>query len=235
MRLSSEERAHLRAAFRTMSIPQKLDYIVTYFKLPLVIACIGLVAVGTLVVRAVTHKDALLYVAFANVVPPEEVELGLDAGFVESMGADPRGTEVVCYRELYLSGEANTANHEYAYASRLKLMAAIEGHQLDVVLMNQEAYDLLSASGYLMDLGEAFASDPRLSTNVVVLEDNQVEVDLGEAASYEAQTREVANGLEVTTSALLAGFSGAEPLYLGVISNTARADVALAYLAYVAG
>jgi hypothetical protein len=49
-------------------------------------------------------------------------------------------------------------------------MAAVEGHQLDAVLMNREAYDLLSASGYLLDLatdeagatgaaGTAFADD----------------------------------------------------------------------------
>lgn len=235
MRLSEEERAANRAAFRAMGPAQKADYIFSYYKLPLVLALIVIVAVGSVAYRALTHKEPLLHVAFANVVPPEEVNEALTSGFVREMGADPRSSEVACYRELYLSAEANTSDHQFAYASKLKVMAATEGHQLDVVLMNRESYDLLSASGFLLDLGSEFANDPHMQSNTVVLESNQVEVDLGEADTYEAKTVEVANALEVTQSPLLQGFSGDEAIYVGIVANTPRTDTALAYLRYVEG
>lgn len=152
MRLSEEERAANRAAFKAMGPAQKADYIFAYYKLPLVLALVAVVALGSVAWRAITHKDALLYVAFVNVAPPLDVDEALTSGFVEATGADAGREEVLCYRELYLSNSATVADHQYAYASKLKAMAAVEGHQLDVVLMNREAYDLLSTSGYLLDL-----------------------------------------------------------------------------------
>jgi hypothetical protein len=152
VKLSEEERAANRAAFKAMGPAQKADYIFAYYKLPLVLALVAVVALGSVAWRAITHKDALLYVAFVNVAPPLDVDEALTSGFVEATGADPGREEVLCYRELYLSNSATVADHQYAYASKLKAMAAVEGHQLDVVLMNREAYDLLSTSGYLLDL-----------------------------------------------------------------------------------
>lgn len=243
MKLSEEERAANRAAFKAMGPAQKADYIFAYYKLPLVLALVAIVALGSVAWRAITHKDALLYVAFVNVAPPLDVDEALTSGFVEATGANAGREEVLCYRELYLSNSATVADHQYAYASKLKAMAAVEGHQLDAVLMNREAYDLLSASGYLLDLaadtagaaGAAFADDARLCSNTVVVDSNQVEYELGEADTYEAETVEVANALEVTQSPLLRGFSGNEALYLGIIANSPRQDQALAYVAYVAG
>ena len=40
------------------------------------------------------------------------------------------------YSALYLSDDPEAENHEYAYASQLKLMGAINAGSLDVVLMN---------------------------------------------------------------------------------------------------
>ena len=233
MKLSKQERENNRASFRAMSLGQKAEYIFAYYKLPLVIALVALVALGSFAARALTHKEARLYVAFANVVPPPEVEASLTSGYLASVNADTQRTEVLCYHELYLSREANTPDHQYAYASRLKVMAAAEGQQLDAALMNQEAYDILSAEGYLLDLSQMFAGAEALRSNRVVLASNQVEVDLSEANTLEEQAVEQANALEVTKSPLLQGFSGDERIYLGVIANSPRKDEAIAYLAYV--
>lgn len=56
------------------------------------------------------------------------------------------------YSALYLSDDPEAENHEYAYASQLKLMGAINAGSLDVVLMNGEAYNILSQSGSLLEL-----------------------------------------------------------------------------------
>ena len=113
-------------------------------------------------------------------------------------------------------------------------MAAAENKQLDVVLMNKDAWDVLSASGYLMDLSEHLKGDEALRSNVVVLESNQLEVALNEADSLTAETTEAENALEVTDSPLLGSFSGTEKLYLGIAANTTRVHESLRYLAYVA-
>ena len=42
MKLTDEERANIRQAFGTMSLPQKLDYIWTYYKVPIVAAAAAL-------------------------------------------------------------------------------------------------------------------------------------------------------------------------------------------------
>ena len=241
MTLSPEERAANRAAFRAMSVPQKAEYIFAYYKLPLVLALVALVAIGTVAQRTITHKDAELYVAFANVVPDEDADQALTRGFIEQRGMNPRKNEVVCYRDLYLSGDASQQDHQYAYASRLKVLAAIDAEQLDVVLMNQEAYDLLSGSGFLLDLEKTCVGDlalsaearQRLVTNTVVLSDNRVEVELGEADEYEADTVESTNALRLDGLSLLASLPESESLYLGIVANTPRLETSVAYLSYV--
>ena len=70
--------------------------------------------------------------------------------------------------------------------------------------------------------------------NEVVLEDNQIEVDLGEAETYEAVCETHTNALDVST---LAPFTAAHldgTVYLGIIANTPRLERALAYFTYLA-
>lgn len=241
MKLSAEEKAANRAAFKAMTVGQKAEYVFAYYKLPLVLALVAAVALGSIAHRLLTHKEPLLYAAYVNVVPNDGVDEVLTGSFVEHQGLNPRKAEVYAYRDLYLTSDASTADHGYAYASKIKLMAAVDAEQLDVVLMNQEAYDLLSASGYLLDLPEACTgalslpakAEALLATNTVVLSDNRIEVELDEADEYVAQTIEATNALEVTELPLFEDFSDDESLYLGIIANTPRLDTVCAYLRYV--
>lgn len=241
MKLPEKEREFNRNAFREMSILEKADYIFAYYKLPLVIIGVVITALVTVVYHAITDKEAVVYTAYCNIVPNETADATLTDGFIEHIGADSKEYEVVAYHELYISTDDSLQNHQYAYASKLKLLASIDAEQLDVVLMNQEAYDLLSASGYLLDLGETCTGDlalpaaemHRLTTNTIVLSDNMVEVELGEADAYEAETTEAANALMVSDLSPFASLPDDEPLYLGIIGNTPRLQTSVAYLAYV--
>ena len=243
MRIPDRERAAHRAAFRAMSLAQKAEYVFAYYKPPLVLALVAAVALGSVAHRMLTYREPVLYVAYVNVVPGDEVGARLTTGFLDRVGADPKTSEVLCYQGLYLSDEASQQDHQYAYASKLKLMAAVDAEQLDVVLMNRDAYDLLSASGYLLDLHDACADDaallgslgPHLVSNMVILSDNSVEVELGATDEYVAESVESANAVDVTTACTLDALSGDEPLYLGVIANTPRGDASLDYVAYVLG
>lgn len=241
-RLSAEERAARKAAFRKMNPADKAGYIYEYFKLPILLGLIVLYLLGSTAYRQLTKKEVLVYPALINVSAGEELEFRLSAGFVSASGADPRRAEVSLYSKLYLSDNPSIENHEYAYASNLKVMAAIESKELDVVLMNREAYDMFSQKGYLLDLTGLLSPNDslydyiktHLTVNTVILEDNSIEYMLNEAQRYQAVTEEVTNGLEVSSLPLFqeAGFQ--DPVYLGVVGNSPRLSAALQYIEYLA-
>jgi hypothetical protein len=241
MVLSPEEKAANRIAFRAMNLPQKAEYIFAYYKLALVLALVAIVAMGSGARYLLTHKDPALYFACVNVVPDEDASTSLTTGFIEHLGESPRRTEVVCYPDLYLSSNADSQSHQYAYASKLKLLGSIDGEKLDVVIMNGEAYDLISGWGYLLDLSEACAASSAdrsdvsgaIVSNVVVLSDNRVEVELGEADEYVAETIEVPNAIDVTGNPIFGAFAEGDSVYLGIIANSPRTEASLDYLEYV--
>ena len=241
MSLSPQERSDRRAAFRRMDARQKLDYVFTYYKVPILLGVVLLAVLCSAVHRRVTAKEPVLYAALVNVAVAEPLENALTAQFVDWNGENPRKSEVYLYRDLYLSDDASVVNHEYAYASRLKLLGAINAKKLDVVLMNREGYDIFSRIGYLRDLSGLLSRDgalereltPYLTENEVILEDNAIEYNLNEAASYEEITETVLNAVEVSGLPGLsaAGFSGS--VYLGVIANSEREECVLRYLTYL--
>ena len=241
MKLSKEERAAIKASFQKMSLADKADYIFTYYRLPIVVGLAALYFVGSTVYHQITKKEALLYSALMNITVGDELDAQLGEGFVTASGSDPKKAEVYLYHGIYMSDDPTTENHQYAYASKLKLMASIEAKQLDIVLMNQEAYDIYSQNGYLLELSSLLASDdtlyqllePNLTANTVIIEDNAVEYALRETNRYKAVTEEVTNGLDVSGYPMFqeAGFQ--EAVYLGVIANTPRIPAVMQYIEYL--
>ena len=239
MKLTDRERAENREALAGMNLPQRLDHIFEYYKFPLVLALIAAVALGSVLYYRLTRKEALLYVGYANISIGETLDRELGEGFARAIGKTPSKSEVRFYRNLYLSRDATVQNHEYAYASQLKVMAAMANGQLDVLLMNREAYDIMSAGGYLRpltDLPDASLyrrlSD-RLIENTVILEDNDIEHRLDERIPYRAETEAVANAILISAFPLFAGAGFSADVYLGVIGNSARTDAVLQYIDYL--
>lgn len=242
MKLSREEWAERWASFRKMTLPQKLEYIFTYFRLPIVVTLAALIVTGDFAWRAITKKEVLLYSACVNVTMGETLDGALTTGFVLDQGMEPKKAEVTVYRDLYLARDPSAEDHQYAYATRMKLLASIQAQELDVVLMDREAYDILSGEGYLYDIPSILDRndplyprlEPYLTENTVILEDNAVEYNLNEADTYEAVTETVVNGLDVSSFPLFqnAGFSGS--VYLGVVGNSPRLPMVFRYLEYLA-
>jgi len=239
VRLTDAERAENKEALARMNLPQRLDHIFEYYKFPLVLILIAVVAVGSVLYYRLTRKEALLYVAYANVSVGETLDSVLIEDYPRAIGADPRKCEVKLYRNLYLSQDATVQNHEYAYASRLKVMAAMANGQLDVLLMNREAYDIMSAGGYLLplkDLLDANLRDriaDRLVENTVILEDNNIEHRLDESVPYHAETEAVSNGILISAFPMFAQADFSGDVFLGVVGNSARLDAVLQYIDYL--
>lgn len=244
MKLSEQEKAARRAAFRNMRAAEKLDHVWTYYKWPILLGLLALIVLGSALHRELGKKEPVLYLAFANVAAGEDLEEDLTDGFLRFLGADAKKREVYLYRDLYLSDDADTLNHEYAYASKMKLMGAVSAGKLDLVLMNREAYDLLSRGGYLLELSpDLFADDPALygrllpllTANDVVLSDNGIEYQLGEAETHEVETLSVQNALDVTGLPLFARAGFPDTVCLGIIANSERVDGCLQYISYLSG
>lgn len=104
------------------------------------------------------------------------------------------------YQNLYLTDDENNPYHEYTYASRMKILAAIDDEQLDVVLMDREAFDAFSQNGYLCNI-ETLLSDadasfyetvkPYITDNIYIEEDNAFELQFDPSLSYTTVTKEM--------------------------------------------
>ena len=241
MKLSKEEKAANWAAFKKMNLLQRAEYIFAYYKVPIIAVAVPLIFLSHMLYLHITRKEPVLYCGFINVAVGQQLETHLTTDFVVSMDASPNKNMVYTYPDMYLSLDPSAAEHQYAYASRMKLLATIQNQTLDVVLMNREAYDILSANGYLLSLPDFLSPDaglagelaPYLTENTVILEDNQIEFDLGTADEYWAETEEVVNGLDVSGFPVFTEAGYSDELYLGVIGNTARPEMARSYIGYL--
>ena len=234
MKLSEKEKAAHRAAFRAMSPAEKLDHIYTYYKWPILLGLVLLLVLGSVLHRNLTKKEPVLYLALANVAVGEDLQRELTEGYLLEAGLNEKRQEVYLYLDLYLSDNADTLNHEYAYASKMKLMGAVSAQKLDLVLMNREAYDLLSRGGYLAELDqlpERLLSC--LEENEVILSDNSLEYQLGEAEEQRIETTVVPNAIRVNGLPLFASAGFPEPIYLGLLANSPRPAQCLSYLDYL--
>lgn len=223
---------------------KKIGYIWEYYKLPLVILMIFLYIAGYMVHGYMTHKETILYTALVNVAADDDFTEELTGDFLDYVGADRKKTEVELYTGLYLTEDPVSSDTEYAYASNTKITASIASRRLDVVLMNKEAFDILSHMGYLCNLELLLSEEvpglyeeltPWLVSNMVVLEDNAADVSLDASIEYAAVTDEYPMGLDLSQSELIGkeGFDGT--LYLGIIKDTSHRKEAVSYVRYLAG
>ena len=241
MKLSPEEKAAQKAAFRAMSPDKKLEHILTYYKWLILLVLVVLFVLGSVLQRELTKKEPVLQLALINVAVGEDLENALTVDFITYDGGNPRRQEVYLYRDLYISEDADTLNHEYAYASQMKLMGAIQSQKLDLVIMNREGFDILSQKGYLAQLPALLQGDPALAEalgpllveNEVVLSDNSIEVMLGEAEERERVTQSVPNAIALSSLPLFENAGFDEPVYLGIAVNSPRLTECAQYTAYL--
>ncbi len=230
--------------FRSLGGRAKVRYIWDYYKLPIAVFLILAYIVGYNIYGRATHKDTVLYTGLVNVAAGDNLLSDLDSGFLTYTGADASKNRMRLYTNLYLTADENSPYFEYTYATRVKLLATIDGEQLDVVLMDQEAFDAFAREGYLINM-ETFLAEhlsgyektetlrAALTTGTAVLEDNATDVQLNPSVEYHAVTEDFPMALELSQSPVIrrAGFNGS--VYLGIIANTPRAETAAAYIRYL--
>ena len=238
MKLSEKEKKGNREAFAKMSLGEKISYLFTYYKFPFftgVIAVLFLIVTG---VHELTKKEQVFYLACVNTAFGDTLNSELTDGFLKYLELDPKKTEVIEYRDLYISEDASAENHEYAYASKMKIIGAISARKMDAVLMNREAWEEMSQSGFLKDLTTLDPElvkeiEPYAETNEVIIDDNAVEYRLNEAEEYVYTSEQVLNGIRVNSFPIFqkAGIEG--DVYLGIIENTIHPRRSSAFVTFV--
>lgn len=221
---------------------KKIQYIWDYYKFPLLLICIVLYAAGYILYQHSVDREPVLYAALVNVTAGEDLTRQLGEGFLEYMGMDASEQELTLYSGLYLTDDELNENHQYAYASRMKILASIEGKYLDIVLMNREAFDAFSQNGYLCNLEEMLCREnpalyERLKDNlkdgIYIIEDNSAEILFDDSIPYHAVTEKYPMGLDLSQTGRIARAGFPETVYLGVIANSPRTDRAISYLEYL--
>ena len=235
------EKKHI---FNQLHGKAKLRYIWDYYKFPLVILCIVLYVIGYTIYGHCTQKTTILSVAFVNVAPGEALTEQLGHGFLTAQQINSGKNEVRLYTGLYLTDNEDDPNHEYTYASRMKILGAIDGEALDVVLMNKEAFDAFSQNGYLCDLEKLLSQkgnelyqelSPFLQTNTVILKDNSIDLYFDDSIAYSAQTEEYPMGLDISQFPCIKDAHLNGTIYLGVIANSPHAAEGVEYVRYLYG
>lgn len=241
MPASLKERQEIRKSYRLMNTAQKADYIWTYYKLPIITAIIAAAVLISSAVSFITRRETVLCAAFVNVSVGDDLQEKLTDHYLLETERDLKKYRIVILDDLYLSDDSSSENHQYAYASKLKVLASINARQLDIALMNKEAYDLMSSSGFLLNLDiipeqypELYETlQPDLCTNTIILEDNAVAYSLGEADVYESVTEEQCNAVDCSSFAVFREARFDSTVYLGIIANTANTEECIRWLTYI--
>lgn len=227
---------------KTLKGKTKMQYIWDYYKLPLAVFGILLYIVSYILYGRFTQKESILYTALINVNIGEDLTNELGRNFLNFMNLNPAKSKLELYTGLYLTEDELNENHQYTYASRMKILAIIDGELLDVVLMNKEAFDAFSQNGYLYDIEKLLLQTdsgfydtikPDLVPNIVILEDNQEDLLFDASISYHAVIEEHYYGVNLSRTKLIGNASFSEPVYFGIIANSPRTDSAMDYLKYL--
>ena len=203
-----KKRPDNKNTFRQLHGRAKLQYFWDYYKLPALLVCICIYVIVWGCYRHATHKDTVLYTAFANVTVSDALSAQLTDGYLTAQSYNPDRNQIYAYKELYLSNNPSSNNLEYAYASSTKVLAALDSGRLDVIFMNEEALEAMTSEGYLMKLPDSLlAASSDLSGSPYA-------IDLSQAPLIRS-----------------AGFT--EPLYIGIAANSTRTEEAISYIWYI--
>lgn len=246
-----------------MSKMQKAGYIWDYYKIPILILLVILYFIGYAGYRYAVRTYPVLYVDAVNLFTDDEVTSFLTDGYKEAAGLKPR--EVVEYQSgLLLTADMSSPYYgQSSAAAQVKVLASITAHQLDIVLMDREAFDIFAQEGSLHDLEALMASEeiteqqkelltklsPRFAANTAGPQAGSTQVDgtqagstqdeSGAAAAEEMTEEEMAAGEEHMFAIELSGTkldqtsATGEPLYLGILVNTPRMDTVLSWVDYL--
>ena len=213
--------------FKELTAREKIGYLWDYYRLRILLVFFALAVMAGAIHHALNKKNPLLYVGAVNVVLDDTLKAEYSNDYMKR--EDPEGKskgEIRFYTGLYLTDDTSSEAFTYSYASRIKILSAIEDHTLDLVLFDQEAFDAFAQSGYLYDLStlEKDLSGLPLTDNIELIEKGGEE-----DSSY--QTIKYPMGIDLSSLPPFQTYSGT--VYAGIIRNTERLPETIRFLLYL--
>lgn len=224
----------------SLSKRKRIRYLWDYYKLPFILVFIVIYVICFMIYRKVTYKDTCLYTGLINIAPTETTTVQISDDFMTYAQIDTDKNQFKLYTSWYLTTDKDSQYFEYTYASQMKILAAIDDEQLDIVLMDRESFDAFSQNGYLYNIEELLKDsplyeqlEPYIIRNIEILEDNAKDLNFDPTVEYKSKDVEYPMGLDVSDSFVFSDAVYSDTIYLGVIANTPRTENVLTYLEYL--
>lgn len=126
---STEAMIYQLKSLKGKPLKQKLEHIITYFWLPIVIALAILVGLGSYIVHLVTMKDTALSVICLNTYADNALANEYVTGFAEQAGIDLEEYDVFISTDLTLDDQDMTT----AYNTTQVIVARVAAHSVDMI------------------------------------------------------------------------------------------------------
>lgn len=231
-----------RENWAELNTRQRITFFWDYYKLPtLILICV--IAFGVYAIHgAVTKKDTLMHVSLVNMTWAESMEETLNTGYLAYIDGNLKKQEIAIDSGLFMSLDESNLYYQTTYGTRAKILAQLEVRDLDIMLMDQEGFDICSASSYLLDLGAFLQeNDPelyaqlsdRLTENICIVEDNSSEGYSSSDPEYTAVTEEHPYGLLVSDLPCLQSETAPDTVYLGIAATCERSEEVISYIRYL--
>ena len=244
LRKGNQDSIDYKPDWSAMTGAQKAGYIWDYYKIPIIAGLVILYLTGYFVYRHATRTTPVLCVDAVNVIVSEKLSHELTDSYTSQPGYGKRDC-VLFESGLFLTEDEQTPAYAQSYAMQMKLLASIVAGQLDVVLMDREAFDIFSRENYLMDLSaltkKGSTGSPALPEdiaadfveNTAVLSDNADLADADPSVEHEAETVTAPYGIDLSRTKLLGRDTFDQTVYLGIIADSKRLEEAVKYIEYL--
>lgn len=149
---------------------KKIEYILYYYKLPIVLSIIIIYIFCSLSYKLITKKNTLLSVAAINIEISSENIPKFSDNYLISRNFSSKKYNINFYNNLISEGNPNDGvSYEYAYASSMKLLALMTDKTLDIVLMDEKTYQTFSNNEYLYNLYDLNLSENTTNNQDAIL------------------------------------------------------------------
>lgn len=221
---------------------KRLEYIWNYYKLHIGVLLVGIYVIIYIIFRIVTATTPEIYLGFVNVSAGTDLMQVLTDDFLEELNTGNPRSSIYKYEGLLLTENVDSSNANYVQASQIKILAAINGQMFDVVILDKEALDAFSQNGYLYnmeDFLEENAPDqyeelkPYLVKDIEILQDNSDEIIFHPEVEYVSECTEYPMALDLSFCPAVSRAGFGQTIYLAVIRNSARPEVAGNYISYL--
>lgn len=147
----------LSVRLKSMTFKEKIEYLWDYYKFHFIGAIAAIIFIVYIINAIVSDKDSILNVVFVGDTINSEEMQQLDSNLDQQLVPEEnRSEEEVLLQFINLSSESQTQQEMVGVQ---KFVAQLSANAIDVIIANQENFEMLRDQGALLSLGEVINLD----------------------------------------------------------------------------